>query len=425
MRTLGTFLLASILTLIGLHSALSAAETPKATHAPAEALAKWRDLRFGMFIHWGPVSLKGTEIGWSRGTPIPIEEYDNLYKKFNPVKFDPDQWVKIAKDAGMKYMILTTKHHDGFCMFNTKQTDYNIMHSAFGRDVTGELARACRKGGVRFGTYYSVCDWHNPDFTFGSPGGKTHKPHPNMDRYEQYLTAQVEELVRNYGPLLTLWFDVPQDFGGIRGARVVAKLRALQPDILINNRSGSPDSADYETPEQRIGEMQKNPWETCMTICTQWSWKPNDKLKSLKECLQTLVKVAGGDGNLLLNVAPMPDGRIEPRQAERLHEMGQWLKRYGESIYGTRGGPFARGGWGAATCKGNTVYLHILDPKMDTVKLPPIKRKIVSNSVLTGGSATVHQTDAGVEVSVPKADRQEIDTIVVLHLDGPAIDALR
>ncbi len=258
MRTVGTFLLVSILTLIGMHSALSAAEAPKATQAPPEALAKWRGLRFGMFIHWGPVSLKGTEIGWSRGAPIPIEEYDNLYKKFNPVKFDADRWVKIAKDAGMKYMIFTTKHHDGFCMFDTKQTDYNIMHSPFGRDVTGELARACRKGGIRFGTYYSVCDWHNPDFTYGSPGGKTRKPHPNMDRYEQYLTAQVEELVHNYGPLLTVWFDVSAGVRAGFAERASWRNSALaQPDILINNRSGSAEASDYETPEQQIGKMQK------------------------------------------------------------------------------------------------------------------------------------------------------------------------
>ena len=185
-------------------------------------------MKFGMFIHWGPVSLKGTEIGWSRGAPIPIEEYDNLYKRFNPVKFDADQWVEIAKDAGMKYMVLTTKHHDGFCLFDTKQTDYNIMHSPFGRDVVKELAAACRKQGMAFGTYYSVADWHHPDFPHGSPGGKSLKPNPNLDRYEQYLRKQVEELIRNYGPLLTMWFDVPQDFDAVRGA-AAQRVRPLAP----------------------------------------------------------------------------------------------------------------------------------------------------------------------------------------------------
>ncbi len=157
--------------------------------ANAERLAWWRDARFGMFIHWGPVSLKGTEIGWSRGAQIPQEEYDNLYKQFNPVKFDAHQWAALAKQAGMKYMIFTTKHHDGFCMFDTKETDFNIMNSPFGRDVVKELAEACKEEGIAFGTYHSVCDWHHPDFPHGSPGGTSLKPSPNLDRYEQYLRA--------------------------------------------------------------------------------------------------------------------------------------------------------------------------------------------------------------------------------------------
>ncbi len=420
MKNIASLPLICIVGLTAITSATFAAEEIKATQAPAEAVEAWRDLKFGMFIHWGPVSLKGAEIGWSRGTKVPVEEYDSLYKKFNPVKFDADRWAKIAEDAGMKYVVFTTKHHDGFCMFDTKQSDYNVMNSPFGRDATGELARACRRRAIKFGTYYSVCDWHNPNFTFTSPRGKKRNPNPDMDRYEQYVTRQVTELIRNYGPLLTTWFDVPQDFGHERGARVVARARALQPDILVNNRSGSPRSADYITPEQRIGKPGKKPWETCMTIGTQWAWKPNDKIKSLEECLQTLVRVVGGDGNFLFNVGPMPDGRIEPRQAERLRRMGRWLEKYGESIYATRGGPFPSGDWGASTCKGNTVYLHMLDPELDVVKLPPLGRKIIDHGVLTGGRAEVKQTDAGIEVSAAKADRREIDTIVVLKLDGPA-----
>ena len=193
---------------------------------------------------------------------------------------------------------------------------------------------------------------------------------------------------------------------------------------MINNRSG--DAGDYDTPEQSVGRMQTDrPWETCMTLCTQWAWKPNDRMKSLKECLHVLVNTAGGDGNLLLNVGPMPDGRIEPRQVQRLKEIGQWLAKYGESIYGTRGGPFPRGSWGAATCKGHTIYLHVLNPNLDPIRLPPLARKITGSSVLTGGTATVHQTADAIEVSVPKADRQEIDTIVALTLDGPAADATK
>ncbi len=451
MRIVGMFLLASVLALTGFPSTLTAAEKKDESKALAEAIAKWRDMRFGLFIHWGPVSLKGTEIGWSRGTqpanlawsngtPVPIEEYDNLYKKFNPTKFDADQWVKIAKDAGMKYIVLTTKHHGGFCLFDTKQTDYNIMNSPFGRDVVKELADACRKQGIQFSLYYSICDWRHPDYPLGSPRGKTKKPNPNMDRYVQFMNDQLEELLTNYGPIGILWFDGEWEkpWTHRRGKELLAYLRGLQPDLIVNNRVGKNRQGmsgvskgeeilgDYDTPEQTVGKMQTDrPWETCMTLCRQWSWKPNYKMKSLKECLHILVNTVGGDGNLLLNVGPMPDGRIEPRQAQRLRKMGQWIQKYSESIHGARGGPFPRGDWGAATCKGNTIYLHLLDPNLDLVKLPSIRRKIIGSSVLTGGSATVNQTESGIEVSVPKSDRQEIDTIVVLKLDGPAADAIR
>ena len=400
----------------------SAKAAPAAVKVPNEArLAWWREARFGMFIHWGPVSLKGTEIGWSRGAPIPIDQYDNLYKRFNPLKFNADQWVKTAKDAGMKYMVFTTKHHDGFCMFNTRQTDYNVMRSPFGRDVVKELAEACRKQGLAFGTYYSVCDWHHPDFPLGSPGGRTPKPNPNLDRYEQYLRKQVEELIRQYGPLSTLWFDVPQQFDAKRGQGVVDFVRSLQPDILVNNRCAIP--ADYDTPEQHVGTFRfDRPWETCMTICNQWAWKPNDPMKSLKQCVQTLVLCAGGDGNLLFNVGPTPLGEIEPRQVERLKEMGDWLAKYGETIYGTRGGPFKPNKQIASTRKGNTVYVHVLKWDGDSLTLPNLPRKIVGHSVVTGGTADVAQGENGITMRVAAKDRQEIDTIVRLDLDGPALD---
>lgn len=391
-------------------------------NAPPEQIARWRQLKFGLFIHWGPVSLMGTEIGWSRGGPrrgtggtgqIPLEVYDNLYKKFNPVKFDARQWVQIAKAAEMRYLVFTSRHHDGFSMFDSKVTDYKITspESPYRKDVVKQLADACHEEGLAFGLYYSQPDWHHPDYRT-----------PNHDRYLKYMHEQVRELLTNYGRVDILFFD------GLGGSaadwdaeRLFKMIRTLQPDIIINNRCGLP--GDYDTPEQHIGKMQTDrPWETCMTIGNQWAWKPNDNIKSLKDCLQTLIKCAGGDGNLLFNVGPMPDGRIEPRQADRLKEMGDWLRQYGQSIFGTRGGPFRRAGWGAATYKDNTVYLHLLDPKLDPVVLPPIDKKIVSSRVLTGGSATVKQGAEEIEISVPAADRKEIDTIVVLTLDGPAAE---
>jgi alpha-L-fucosidase len=240
--------------------------------------------------------------------------------------------------------------------------------------------------------------------------------------YQKYIYGQLKELLSNYGRTDMIFFDgLGGDAKRFDAENLFKMIRTLQPHVMINDRCGLP--ADNDTPEQEIGKMQTDrPWETCMTIGDQWSWKPDDNIKSLKTCLQTLVKVVCGDGNLLFNVGPMPDGRIEPRQVEILKKMGQWLNNCGESIYNTRGGPFLRSGWGGSTFNGKTIYVHILDPKLDTVVLPPISGKIVSNSVLTGGTATVKQTEEGIEISLPQADRQEIDTIVALKLDVPVGD---
>ncbi|MEI8372547.1 MAG: alpha-L-fucosidase [Planctomycetota bacterium] len=422
-------------------AALHAADEPAVNllKAKPEAIEAWKDMRFGMFICWGPVSLTGREIGWSRGNPTPIAEYDNLYKKWNPDKFDAREWVKVAKETGALYIVFLLKHHDGFCLWDTKQTDYNIMNGPFKRDVTKELAAACREQGIGFFPYYSTCDWHHPDFPLTSPGGKVKRSVVNLDRYNDYLEAQVKELITGYGPLVGIWFDVPQCFDRARGERVIRFVRSLQPDILVNNRTGA--AGDFDTPEQHVGRCQfDRPWESCITLGSQWTWKPDDELKPHTDAIQMLVTCATGDGNLALNTNPMPNGRIEPRQVEQFQKIGQWLQKYGESIYGTRGGPFVApdmgkrsfnldltrfampGGrwWGGSTRKGNTVYLHILRWPSDTIILPAIPRKILKTSVLTGGEATVKQTENGIEVSVPATQRKTIDTIVKLELDGPA-----
>jgi alpha-L-fucosidase len=427
MKQIATVLLAGLL----VATAAPAAEPP-APPAPAaepeylkakpEDLRWWQEARFGMFIHWGPVSLKGTEIGWSRGGKrgnragtgaIPVDVYDNLYKEFNPVKFNAGEWVEIAKAAGMKYLVFTSRHHDGFSMFDTKQSDYKITNSPFKRDVCAELAKACHEGGLRLGWYHSPPNWYHPDFQTAN----------HAARFIPFLHAQVRELLTNYGQVDIMWFDglggkaVDWDAGNL-----FQMIRALQPHILINNRCGLP--GDFDTPEQRVGTYQvARPWETCMTICHQWAWKPDDTMKTLPQCLQTLIRCAGGDGNLLFNVGPMPTGEIEPRQVDRLREMGQWLARFGETIYGTRGGPWRPGPWGAATSRGNTAYVHVFNWQGDAVRLPGIDRKVVSSSVLTGGKADVKQTEEEVALAVPAADRQEIDTIVRLDLDGPAFGA--
>jgi alpha-L-fucosidase len=386
----------------------------------AKRLQWWREARFGMFIHWGPVSLTGQEIGWARGAQVPIDEYDLLYTRFNPTNFNPKAWATLAKEAGMKYVIFTTKHHDGFCMWDTKQTDFNIMHSPFGRDVVKELSAACKREGLRFGTYYSTCDWHHPDFPLTSPGGSVARQSSNLDRYEQYLRAQVGELITQYGPLGVMWFDVPQRFDRARGQGVIDFVRSLQPDLIVNNRSGAP--GDYDTPEQRVGKYQDNrPWETCMTLCRQWAWKPNDEMKSLRECLQTLVLCAGGDGNLLFNVGPTPDGIIEERQVERLREMGQWLKRTGKSIYGTKGGPWKPTRNFASTRKGSTIFLHVLSTNECRMELPALPCAVKSASLLAGGKVAFTQENGKLVLVLDPARMDPIDTVVRLEVEGSAM----
>ncbi len=402
----------------------SAANDKPYLQASATDMHWWREARFGMFVHWGPVSLKGTEIGWSRGGErrgtggrgeIPVEIYDNLYKQFNPTKFNAAEWVAIAQAAGMKYLVFTTKHHDGFCEFDSKLTDYKITRSPFGRDVVKELADACHKAGLRLGFYYSPPDWHHPDYRT-----------PHHSRYIEYMHGQLRELCSNYGQVDLIWFD---GLGGTAkdwdSENLFKMLRELQPDILLNNRAGLP--ADWDTPEQEIGKFQNTrPWESCITICQQWAWKPGDRMKSIQECLHTLIRCAGGDGNLLFNVGPMPTGEIEPRQVERLKEMGAWLKNYGDTIYGTRGGPYKPGRWGASTCKGNKIFLHLLASHELTMTLPAIEKRILRGSVLTDGTqVSVSQTPDEVMLkftlgAADVAPNEMIDRIVALELDGPA-----
>ncbi|NUQ60921.1 MAG: alpha-L-fucosidase [Pirellulales bacterium] len=393
--------------------------------ARPESIQSWQDMRFGMFVCWGPVSLTGEEIGWSRGAPrggelrthqgqgpTPGEVYDNLYKQWKPDNFDARQWVQTALEAGAKYMIFLVKHHDGYCLYDSKLTDYKSTspQAAWQHDVMADIADACHEKGLKLMVYYSQPDWRHPDYQ-----SKTHA------RYIQYLHGQIRELLSGYGRIDGLWFD---GLGGKAvdwGAENLFRMsRTLQPWLVINNRCGLP--GDYDTPEQRLGAFQLDrPWETCMTLGTQWSWKPEDRIKSLKECIDALVTCAGRNGNLALNTGPMPDGRIEPRQAERFRQIGAWLRQYGESIYGTRGGPF----WALnclSTRRQNTIYVHVLRWYDDTLTLPPLPRKLVSCRLLTGGTPSIEQTDRSIAIGVPAEHRQELDTILTLELDGSAMD---
>lgn len=386
----------------------------------ASVMADFMKQRFGMFIHWGPVTLRGTEIGWSRGHEVATDDYDQLYKEFNPVLFNAETWVKTAKDAGMKYLTITSKHHDGFCLWPTAYSDYNIMNSPFKRDIVGELAKACKKYDIRFCIYFTVLDWHDTDYQSS-----------NMEPFVARMKNELKEIVTRYHPYM-LWFDGnwegqwKQDYA----VDVYAFLKKLDPNVIINNRLGTSKlqdtlfaqrAGDYATPEQRIGELNmQQPWESCMTIANQWAWKPNDPMKSLKECIQTLAKSAGGNGNLLFNVGPMLDGRMEARQISRLKEMGKWLEQYGESIYDTKGGPYVPNAAYAATRKANKIYLHVFEKK--TLVLPAIGgRKVVKAYVLKGAAVVYNQDAAGaVTVHLPDQLPDTNDTVIVLELDGNA-----
>lgn len=400
----------------------------------SERIEWWADARFGMFIHWGPVSLKGTEISWSRANTnpkcpnqgsIPADEYDSLYKEFNPTRFDAVQWVGLAKAAGAKYIVLTAKHCDGFLLWHSAASDHNIARTPFRRDVCAELAKAARAEGLKIGWYFSPMDWRDPDF-------RTERNAAFLAR----MQAELREVLGNYGPIDLVWFDWDGREPLYDQARTYELVKSLQPRAVINNRLdlgiGNTDRqilsahADYYTPEQDVGAYDdQRPWESCMTTSrkNQWAWGgEQDGVKSLEACLGMLIRCAGGDGNMLLNVGPMPTGEIAPEQANLLRELGAWLARNGESIYGTRGGPYKPGEYGVTTRKGNTVYVHILEWPGDALKLPPIAAKVVGSRVLSGGRVEVRQTAAALEVVVPGKDRQPLDTVVALELDGSALD---
>lgn len=397
-------------------------------------MAWWREARFGMFIHYGPVTLTGKEISWSRANSntncpnkglTPVEVYDNLYKKFNPTNFNAADWAEVAKNAGMKYVVLTAKHCDGFLLWDSKVDDYNIMHSPFQRDLCEELADALRNDGLHIGWYFSPMDWRDPDCRS-----------TNNDRYVLHMQDELRELLTNYGKIGVLWFDCDGRPTMWNPETTYPLVRGLQPQIIIDNRLQMStheqwahqeklklrENEDFYTPEQAIGAYDdQRPWETCMTLGTQWSWKPYDKIKSPAEVVGILCRTVGGDGNLLLDVGPMPDGRIEPRQVEVLKKVGTWMDVSGESIYGTRGGPWKPTKEIASTRKGNVVYVHVLKSGDDLLKLPELPRKIKAASLLGGGEIKTEVIDGNYILHLPKK-LGLLPAVIRLELDSSVME---
>lgn len=357
--------------------------------------AWYREAKFGMFIHWGPYSLASVEASWpimrpSKEFPITEQKYRALPQEFNPTRFDPDAWVRLAKSAGQRYMVFTTKHHDGFCMFDSAYTNYEITSTPYQKDIVAQLAAACRRENMPLGFYYSPPDMNHPAFRDTSqPASANWNGEPTRELwplYLQYMELQLRELLTRYGQVRIIWFDGLYNQRKFDGYRMLRSIVELQPGTLINNRIGIP--GDYETPEQFLPaaipvkghtldfnhhDAGTQPdyvppvqdfrlWETCMTINNTWAYNKNDRhFKSSKDLIRTLVEVASRGGNFLLNVGPGPDGTIQPEFTERLQAIGKWMDGNSESIYGTTYGPIQGNRAVRTTAKGNDVFIHVFN----------------------------------------------------------------
>jgi alpha-L-fucosidase len=414
----------------------------------------WREARFGLFIHWGLYSVPAGQWGentnygeWIRDeAQIPIEEYDKLLTKFNPVKFNADEWVHMAKDAGMKYIVITSKHHDGFCLFDSKYTDFDIMSTPFKRDIMKELADACRKQGMKICWYHSIMDWHHPDY-LPRRGWETTRTTEGADfeRYVQHLRNQLKELVTNYGDISVLWFDGEWEstWSDPRGKDLYNYMHGLSPNIIINNRVSSSRSGmegftteggfagDFGTPEQQVPAMGLPgvDWESCITMNNHWGFNKNDhNWKSPKDLMRTLADIASKGGNFLLNVGPTPEGLFPQESIERLKEISKWMNVNGKSIYGTKASPFRELNWGRCTQKeiknGTLLYLHIFDwPKDGKIIIPGISNKPIQSYLLsdhTKKNLTTLRNEDAIIIDVPSNAPDENNSVIVLEVEGKA-----
>ncbi len=408
----------------------------------------WLDGKFGLFVHWGPSSVAGVEISWARQSHpfdhegrlnlVPDEEYDALYKQFNPVNFDADAMALAAKQAGMKYLVFTAKHHDGFSNWPTELSDYNIMNTPYGRDICQEIADACRKHGLKLGWYYSTRDWYHPDYLVG-----------DNEKYNDFYHGQIRELLTNYGDVAVLWFDhVAGRWDQYRFEELFEMIYELQPNIIVNDRAakfifrhkaGAPTPelealtrGDFKTPEGKIGVFHKDfPWETCMPMSKGpdghggWSYRPEAITASFEKCAEMLAACVTGCGNMLLNIGPMADGSIRPSELENLEKFEPWIATYGESIYGTEGGPYVSGQWGGSCMKGDTLYLHIFQWNDGALHLPSLPRRVLSAEELGGESVQFRQGRAGLVLTLEGGKQRALHSVVKLQLKpGAEIDLI-
>jgi alpha-L-fucosidase len=410
----------------------------------------WREARFGLFIHWGLYSVPAGQWGtattygeWIRSeAQIPIEVYDSLVFKFNPVKFNAAEWVKTAKDAGMKYIVITSKHHDGFCLFDSKETDFDIMSTPFKRDILKELSEECSRQGIKLGFYHSIMDWHHPDY-LPKRDWDNFSGNADYEKYVRHMKNQLKELLTNYGKISILWFDGEWEstWSDERGKDLYNYVRSLQPDIIINNRVSSSRSGmegftaeggfagDFGTPEQQIpaAGLPGVDWESCMTMNDHWGYNKNDhNWKSAYEIIRLLTDIVSKGGNYLLNVGPTAEGIFPAESVRILNEVGGWLKINGESIYGTTASPFNELAWGRCTQKkvngGTRLYLHIFDwPENGKLTLPGIYNKPLNAFFLTDekkSSIEIKRERNNLILSIGDKIPDENSTIVVMDIEG-------
>ncbi len=407
----------------------------------------FQDAKFGMFIHWGVYSVLGDGEWVMNNQNIPVEAYEKLPGFFNPIDYDPEEWVKLAKAAGMKYITITSRHHDGFSMFDTKASDYNIVQrTPYAKDVLKPLAEACKKEGIKLFFYYSLLDWRRDDYY---PRGRTGNGIPgradsgNWEEYIAFMKAQLTELLTQYGEIGGIWFDGHwdqvdwdgEDYGDLRVDwhydELYALIHELQPQCLIgNNHHLAPipgedfqmfekdlpgkNTTGWGTSSENIGQLPK---EVCETINGSWGFNLQDqKHKSDKELIRYLISAAGYGSNLLLNVGPMPNGKIQEKHSSSLLSIGKWLEKNGQTIYGTRQGPVPPSEEMVSTQKGDEIYLHVLDEKRNTYLIPGFGGKIDKMTFASGQKVNYTVNEFGLAFSVPEQERDSIDTIITMRV---------
>ncbi len=404
---------------------------------PDPRLDWWREARFGLFLHWGLYSILAGSWGgrtdyaeWIRNNAhIPIDEYDRLVGRFNPTRFDADHWVSMAKQAGMRYVAITSKHHDGFCLFDNRLTDFCIRSTPFRRDIMREMADACRRQDMRMCWYHSIMDWHHPDYLprrDWEAETRLVTSSTHYAKFVEYLHGSVEQLLTNYGDIGVMWFDGQWEGTWTHelGRALYAKCRSLQPNVIVNNRvegwSPTPITdplGDFGTPEQEIPATGRPgvDWESCITMNHNWGFNAQDHdFKSTAQLIGLLVETASKGGNLLLNVGPRADGTFPPESEQRLAAIGRWMSANGDAIHGTTASPFASAPF-RVTTKGNRLNVFLTQWSTE-VTMPGLVTPIRSARLLADGRPLEVN---GASVRLPAQAPDPICTVVALELDGP------